>query len=303
MESRSHVWSDFSFVVSSGYRERVLSSLAPKPKVPRQLAEETDLRIVHVSRALRELSGRGLVECLTPDVKARGRLYGLTPDGAALLSELNGSRRYVTPTLREPAKEGFVPKIRGSSVVRFLEYLRKTRGRGVVSEAIASWSVDADKLTEDTWLSVEACAQLLEIVETKFGDGSYGYIRKLFSGAMSTFPTVLEQLSKAIRPTMRDYEPLLKRMAELSGRAITSAHEALDDPDSFYPFVGFMMPVVMLTEPDGSGDDLLHAYLRALAPAIRDACRATMPAWATTPRGTRSGRPYSARIASSLLCP
>src|SRR2546426_209246 len=73
----------------------------------------------------------------------------------------------------------------------------------------------------------------------------------------------------AIRPTMRDYEPLLKRMAELSGRAITSAHEALDDPDSFYPFVAFMMPVVMLTEPDGSGDDLLHAYLRALAPAIR----------------------------------
>src|SRR5947199_375401 len=102
---------------------------------------------------------------------------------------------------------------------------------------------------------------------------------------------------------MRDYEPLLKRMAELSGRAITSAHEALDDPDTFYPFVAFMMPVVMLTEPDGSGEDLLHAYLRALAPAIRDACRATMPAWATTPRGTRSGRPYSARIASSLLCP
>src|SRR5256712_183824 len=57
------------------------------------------------------------------------------------------------------------------------------------------------------------------------------------------------------------------------------------------------------TEPDGSGEDLLHAYLRALAPAIRDACRATMSAWATTPRGTRSGRPCSARIASSLLCP
>src|SRR5256885_10556014 len=108
---------------------------------------------------------------------------------------------------------------------------------------------------------------------------------------------------KAIRPTMRDYEPLLKRMAELSGRAITSAHEALDDPDSFYPFVAFMMPVVMLTERDGSGEDLLHAYLRALAPAIREACRATVPAWATTPRGTRSGRPDSARIASSLLCP
>src|SRR5438128_12114655 len=101
MAARGHVWSDFSFVVSSGYREKVLSSLAPKPKVPRQLAEETDLRIVHVSRALRELSDRGLVECLTPEVKARGRLYGLTPDGAALLAELNGSRRYVTPAVGE----------------------------------------------------------------------------------------------------------------------------------------------------------------------------------------------------------
>jgi len=198
MEPRSHVWSDFSFVVSSGYRERVLSSLAPKPKVPSQLADETDLRIVHVSRALRELSDRGLVECLTPEVKARGRLYGLTPDGAALLAELNGSRRYVTPTVREAHPVGFVPKIRGSSVLRFLEYLRKTRGGDVVAEAIATWPVDADELTEDTWLSVEACAALLEIVEAKFGDGSYESIRRLFSGAMSTFPTVLEQLSKAI---------------------------------------------------------------------------------------------------------
>ena len=76
MEPRGHAWSDFSFVVSSGYREKVLTSLAPKPKVPRQLADETDLRIVHVSRALRELSDRGLVECLTPDVKAEGGSTG-----------------------------------------------------------------------------------------------------------------------------------------------------------------------------------------------------------------------------------
>jgi DNA-binding MarR family transcriptional regulator len=198
MEARGHVWADFSFVVSSGYRERVLTSLAPKPKVPRQLAEETDLRIVHVSRALRELSDHGLVECLTPELKARGRLYGLTPDGAALLGELNGSRRYVTPTVREAQKEGFVPKIRGSTVVRLLEYVKRTRGREVVSEAIASWSVDQDKLTEDTWLSVDACAQLLDLVEARFGDGSYGFIRKVFSEAMSSFPTVLEQLTKAL---------------------------------------------------------------------------------------------------------
>src|SRR5438094_5205595 len=103
---------------------------------------------------------------------------------------------------------------------------------------------------------------------------------------------------KAIRPTMRDYEPLLKRMAELSGRAITSAHEALDDPDTFYPFVAFMMPVVMLTEPDGSGEDLLHAYRRALAPAIRHAWRPALPGPVSTLQGTPSAPRYSRRLLS-----
>src|SRR5207249_12071988 len=109
----------------------------------------------------------------------------------ALLAELNGSRRYVTPTVREAHAVGFVPKIRGSSVLRFLEYLRKTRGRDVVAEAIATWPVDADELTEDTWLSVDACAALLELVEPKLGDGSYGSIQTLLSRAMRTFATVL----------------------------------------------------------------------------------------------------------------
>src|SRR5712691_2439809 len=160
MEPRSQVWSDFSFVVSSGYREKVLVSLAPKPKLPMQLAEETNLRIVHVSRALRELSDRGLVACLTPDVKARGRLYGLTEIGAGLLGQMMVSLgRFsvpVAPAKAKPAAEPFVPKIRGSSVVRFLDYLRKVRGTRAVADAIRDWSVDPAGLTEDTWLSVES---------------------------------------------------------------------------------------------------------------------------------------------------
>src|SRR5207249_1448203 len=167
MEPRGHVWLDFSFVVSSGYREKVLASLAPKPKVPSQLAEETALRIGHVSRALRELSDRGLVECLTPDVKARGRLYGLTEVGAGLLGQMNASRgRFSVPIASARAKSAigaFVPKIRGSSVVRFLEYLRKVRGNGAAAEAIRTWSVDPTGLTDDTWLSVDACAEFLDL--------------------------------------------------------------------------------------------------------------------------------------------
>jgi DNA-binding MarR family transcriptional regulator len=202
MEPRSQTWSDFSFVVSSGYREKVLASLAPKPKLPMQLAGETNLRIAHVSRALRELSDRGLVACLTPDVKARGRLYGLTEVGAGLLDQMTVSRgRFsvpVAPARVKPGAEPFVPKIRGSSVVRFLDYLRKVRGTRAVADAIRDWSVDPAGLTEETWLSVESCAEFLDLIERAFGDGSYGYIRKLFCEAMSTFPTVREQLTKAI---------------------------------------------------------------------------------------------------------
>ncbi len=199
MELPRHVWSDFSFVVSSGYRERVLSSLAPKPKLPMQLAEETDLRIAHVSRALRELSDRGLVACLTPDVKARGRLYGLTETGADLLAQMNESRgRYAVPATLAIGKSPFVPKIRGSSVLRVHSYLRKTKGERTVADAIRGWSVDPAGLTDDTWLSVESCAEFLDLVERAFGDGSYGFVRRLFSEAVVTFPTVREQLAKVV---------------------------------------------------------------------------------------------------------
>src|SRR5207249_7480000 len=76
MEPSGVVWSDFSFVAASGYRERVLNALSRKPKFPKDVARETTLRITHVSRALREMGGRGLVECLKPEAKASRRLYG-----------------------------------------------------------------------------------------------------------------------------------------------------------------------------------------------------------------------------------
>src|SRR5256712_5688861 len=83
---RDRLWSDFSYVASSSYREKVLRSLAERPKLPKQLSQDTGLRIVHVSRALRELSDRSLTECLTPETKRRGPLSAITPTGPAPLS-------------------------------------------------------------------------------------------------------------------------------------------------------------------------------------------------------------------------
>lgn len=196
MAASNRLWSDFSFVVSSSCREKVLTGLADKPRLPSQLAEASDVRLVHVSRALRELSDRGLTQCLTPEAKARGRLYGLTDRGLALLGQIRGTSAYGprTPLVHTE----FVPKIRASSVRRVLAYLRQTQGDSLVRQALRTWSVDADGLTEDTWLSVASTADLLDLIEKAFGDGSYGFIRTLFARAVASFPTVQEQLSKAV---------------------------------------------------------------------------------------------------------
>jgi len=197
MESGSPVWSDFSFVAASGYRERVLNALSRKPKFPKDVARETTLRITHVSRALREMGGRGLVECLNPEAKARGRIYGVTEAGASLLGYFDRSnRRFVPASARGTPYLGFVPKIRGSSVLRFLAALRESKGHEALEGAIRSWSIDPRQLGEDSWISVDSCAELLELVESRFGDGSYSFIRGLFAAAGPSFPTIQGELAR-----------------------------------------------------------------------------------------------------------
>ena len=193
------LWEDFSFVAASGYRERVLHTISGKPKFPKDIGRETALRITHVSRALREMAGRRLVACLNPEAKARGRLYGVTESGVRLLEYFDkSSRRFVPATARGLPYLGFVPKIRGSSVLRFLHALREAKGASAVDDAIRNWSLNPREVAEDAWLSVDACAELLELAESRFGDGSYAFIRSLFSSAGPSFPTIRGELAKHI---------------------------------------------------------------------------------------------------------
>ena len=199
MEPQGRVWSDFSFVAASGYRERVLHALSQKPKFPSDVARETTLRISHVSRALREMGGRGLVQCLNPEAKARGRIYGVTEAGGSLLAYFDSSsRRFVPASARGTAHLGFVPKVRGSSVLRFLAALREAKGAMAVEDAIRNWAMDLRGIAEDSWLSVDSCAELLELVESRFGDGSYSFIRALFATAGPSFPTIQGELARRV---------------------------------------------------------------------------------------------------------
>ena len=72
-------WDLTSFVVRSHYRKKVLLELY-KPQRPSQIAQSSDFRLTHVTRALRELKQKKLVICLNPN-DTFGRFYELTQKG------------------------------------------------------------------------------------------------------------------------------------------------------------------------------------------------------------------------------
>jgi DNA-binding transcriptional ArsR family regulator len=196
--SRDWLWTDFSYVASSTYREKVLNSLAERPKLPKQLSQDTGLRIVHVSRALRELRDRGLAECLTPDAKSRGRLYGIMSRGAALVAYFRTSSHRYMPTGRAVPSITFVPKIRAAFAIRSTKWLASTKGAAATNEALKGWSADAGGLTDEMWLSVDAYDEFFELVEASFGDGRYEFIREMSSHAGAELSAVKEQVMKVI---------------------------------------------------------------------------------------------------------
>lgn len=78
----SSEWDDISFVISSRYRVAVLRRLSEGPTMPSRIAEEADVGIAHVSRALQELRERSLIELLVSEEKRKGRVYGITEKGS-----------------------------------------------------------------------------------------------------------------------------------------------------------------------------------------------------------------------------
>jgi len=77
-------WDDVSYVISSRYRIATLRRLSEGPATPSLIADETDLSIAHVSRALQELRDNELVTLLVSEDRRKGRVYGVTDEGLAV---------------------------------------------------------------------------------------------------------------------------------------------------------------------------------------------------------------------------
>lgn len=71
-----------SFILNSTYRTAIVETLQERPATPSQIAEEHDIRPPHVSRGLSQLREYGIVRLLVSEDTHKGRLYGLTEEGA-----------------------------------------------------------------------------------------------------------------------------------------------------------------------------------------------------------------------------
>jgi hypothetical protein len=69
--------------------------------------------------------------------------------------------------------------------------------------------------------------------------------------------------------TIEDYDAHLRRIADLTSKAIRLATTDMPDETLVYPFMTIMMPVVMMADWIGNRDDMIHAFLEAIAPTIR----------------------------------
>jgi len=79
--TESDPWDDISYVISSRYRIATLRRLSEGPATPSLIADETELSIAHVSRALQELRDADLVTLLVSENRRKGRVYGITDEG------------------------------------------------------------------------------------------------------------------------------------------------------------------------------------------------------------------------------
>jgi len=75
------------YVKASGYRIQLLKKLTEKPFTPTELAHLTKINKGHVSRTLKELCEKKLIECGNKDAK-KGRMYIITEIGKKTIKDL-----------------------------------------------------------------------------------------------------------------------------------------------------------------------------------------------------------------------
>ena len=167
-----------SYVLSSSQREKVLAALLASPKIPAQIAKDTNLRLPHVSRALSQLMKASLVSPL--NASNRGRLYTVTELGRAVHEELGNTRgdRLVAPLAR------------GSHFKNYHHWLTKNYGRATADGFYRSLGIDPSKVDTGSWYPLRTIVHVVDEIEATFGDGSGETVRRMLREEALNFTSI-----------------------------------------------------------------------------------------------------------------
>jgi DNA-binding MarR family transcriptional regulator len=183
---REGVLSELSFVLASRQREKVLTALIPGPKTPTQVAQQTGLRLPHVSRTLTQLLRSDLVRS-SGNVQ-RGRVYLPTNLGVAVFNELMDAR----------GDRVIAPLVRGGHFRRYHHWISKTFGTVAADRILIDVGVDPATVDGEGWYPLRASLQALDLIESRFGDGTYETIRRMLREEVANFPSVRRLLRRIL---------------------------------------------------------------------------------------------------------
>lgn len=181
-----NVLEKLSYVIASHQREKVLGAVIPGPKTPVQLARETSLRLPHVSRTLKQLVQAALVRPVGSE--RRGKLYLPTSLGLAVFRELADAR----------GDRLIAPLVRGSHFRNYHHWVTKNFGRNAADELVIDLGLDPAHLDGDGWYPLRAALDALELVENRFGDGTYEAVRRMLRDEAGNFSSLRRLVTRVL---------------------------------------------------------------------------------------------------------
>lgn len=81
-------WEKVGLVKASQHRQSILRILAKGSATPKEIAVSLGIHLSQVTRSLREMEERNIVQCLTPNLR-KGRIYATTKEGKEILNKIN----------------------------------------------------------------------------------------------------------------------------------------------------------------------------------------------------------------------